>query len=88
MGLADLLMAVGARYGSAKGIAVTQYVTAFMQFHAMRASIDLAEERGPFPAIEGSMFDPNNIKWISPQTSYPDIDWNVIREGIAKSGIR
>lgn len=88
MGLADLLMAVGIRYGSIHGRLMTEHITAFMQMHAMMASIDLAKERGPFPAIEGSIYDPKNIKWTPPH--YPDFDceWAAIISGIKKYGIR
>ena len=88
MGLADVLMAIGVRYGARDGIAATRQITAFMQFHAMKASIELAEERGPFPAIEGSMYDQRDIKWKAPDFIGFGIDWNQIYEGIKKFGIR
>lgn len=88
MGLADVLMAVGARYGAPDGIAMTKHITAFLQFHAMQASIELAEERGPFPAIEGSIYDPKDFKWKAPEHTGFIGDWDDIVRGIKKSGIR
>lgn len=88
MGLADLLMACGVRYGAPDGISLTKYITAFMQYHAMLASIKLAEERGPFPAIEGSIYDPKNIKWSPPNYDAPGIRWSDVLDGIKRFGIR
>ena len=92
MGLADMLMANGVRYGSQSGVQMTESVTSFIHAHAMLASIDLAKERGPFPAIEGSIYDPKNLKWHSPPiTSGWAVEHSVgerIRDGIIKYGIR
>jgi len=66
MGLADLLFAVGAEYGSLAGIIWAGEIAEFIQYHAMLASVDLATERGPFPAITGSIFDPMNLRWSPP----------------------
>jgi len=54
MGLADMMYLLGVRYGSAEGQEFASQVIEFVRFHAMRTSIALAEERGPFPAIAGS----------------------------------
>src|SRR5690606_26530824 len=59
-------------------------------------SIELAKERGPFPAIEGSIYDMDNMTWTPPQplvTSHrdwgrPSIDWDTIVTGIKTHGIR
>src|SRR5215216_2340936 len=89
MGLADLMYHVGVRYGSPEGLE-------FVRYHAMQTSIELAEERGPFPAIEGSIYDMDNMTWTPPQSlvSYehdwrrPDVHWDGIVDGIRKHGIR
>ncbi len=96
MGLADLLYHVQVRYGSPEGQSFAAQVIEFIRYHAMKTSIALAEERGPFPAIEGSLYDPSNLKWEPPQSivSYtktydrPEIDWESITKGIKKHGIR
>lgn len=66
MGLADLLIVVGGEYGQASGILWAGEIAEFIQYHAMMASIELAKERGPFPAITGSIYDPHNLKWQPP----------------------
>jgi ribonucleoside-diphosphate reductase alpha chain len=96
MGLADLMYHVGVRYGSQEGQEFSAQVMEFIRFHAMRASVEMARERGAFPAIEGSIYDLENLRWTPPQplTAYqgdwgrPAVDWNEILEGIHKYGIR
>jgi ribonucleoside-diphosphate reductase alpha chain len=53
MGLADLMYHVGVRYGSKEGQEFGAQVMEFVRYHAMVTSIELAKERGAFPAIEG-----------------------------------
>ena len=66
MGLADLMFHTGIRYGSPQGQAFAAQIMEFVRFHAMQESIDLAKERGAFPAITGSIYDPDDLKWHPP----------------------
>lgn len=96
MGLADLMYHAGVRYGSKEGQEFASQVMEFVHYHAMRTSVDLSRERGPFLAIKGSFYDPDDLKWqipqplINHQTDWgrPAVDWNALREGILKHGIR
>ncbi len=96
MGLADLLYHVQIRYGSAEGQAFSAQVMEFVRYHAMKTSIELAKQRGSFPAIEGSLYDPQNLKWTPPESiiaydndyGRPKVDWGKIVNGIKKHGIR
>jgi ribonucleoside-diphosphate reductase alpha chain len=96
MGLGDLMYHVGIRYGSEEGQEFAAQVMEFVRYHAMQTSIELARERGAFPAIGGSIYDPQALKWSPPQplTPYsrkwgrPAIDWDKIVTGIRKHGIR
>jgi ribonucleoside-diphosphate reductase alpha chain len=96
MGLADLMYHVGVRYGSKEGQEFGAQVMEFVRYHAMKTSIELAEERGPFPAIEGSIYDMDNMTWTPPQSlvsshqdwARPAIGWNSIVDGIKHHGIR
>ncbi|MGA2489054.1 MAG: ribonucleoside-diphosphate reductase, adenosylcobalamin-dependent, partial [Anaerolineales bacterium] len=71
-------------------------VMEFVRYHAMRTSVTLARERGAFPAIQGSIYDSEKMRWTrpGPLTAYqrnwgrPALDWNEIQEGIKKYGIR
>jgi ribonucleoside-diphosphate reductase alpha chain len=68
----------------------------FVRYHAMGTSIDLAVERGPFPAIQGSIYDMDDMTWQPPQPltpyqhnwSRPEVGWDAIQDGIRKHGIR
>ncbi len=96
MGLADLMYHVGVRYSSVEGQEFAAQVMEFVRYHAMQTSIALAEERGPFPAIEGSIYDMDNMTWNPPQSlvkaehdwGRPEIHWEAIVKGIKAHGIR
>ncbi len=96
MGLADLMYHVGVRYGSKDGQEFAAQVMEFIRFHAMLTSIELAEERGPFDAIVGSIYDPDDLKWQPPKPlityerdwKRPSINWDEVVEGIRAHGIR
>jgi len=96
MGLADLMYHVGVRYGSQEGQEFGAQVMEFVRFHSMKASIELAEERGPFPAIEGSIYDMDDVKWEAPKAlagyqnnwNRPEVKWEAILSGIKSHGIR
>ncbi len=96
MGLADLMYHVGVRYGSPEGQEFASQVIEYIRYHAMKTSIELAEQREPFPAINGSIYDPQNLVWKPPYPIFPythnwdrpSLDWGKIEEGIRNHGIR
>ncbi|MBI5702938.1 MAG: adenosylcobalamin-dependent ribonucleoside-diphosphate reductase [Chloroflexota bacterium] len=96
MGLADLMYHVGVRYGSPEGQEFGSQVMEFVRYHAMLTSIELAKERGAFPAIKGSIYDMDNMTWTPPQPlipyqhnwGRPQVQWEAVVEGIKKHGIR
>lgn len=101
MGLADLLYHLRVRYGSPAGQVLAARVMEFIRYHAMRASIGLAKERGPFPAIEGSVYDPAHLTWQPPRWpawldeewsretwGRPELDWDKVVEELKRHGIR
>jgi len=96
MGLADLMYHVGVRYGSQEGQEFGAQVMEFVRYHAMQTSIDLSKERGPFPAIEGSIYDMDNMTWTPPHTQVrfendwgrPEVGWEAVVDDIKKHGIR
>ncbi len=87
---------VGIRYGSPEGQEFAAQVMEFVRYHSMRTSIELAKQRGPFPAIRGSIYDPQALRWKPPQPlqvytnqrGRPEIDWKTIQKDILKHGIR
>jgi ribonucleoside-diphosphate reductase alpha chain len=96
MGLADLMYHARVRYGSLEGQEFGAQVMEFIHFHALRTSIRLAKQRGAFPAIKGSIYDFEDMKWKPPKSivpyihdlGRPAIDWQEIKAGIQKFGIR
>jgi len=96
MGLADLMYHVGVRYGSQEGQEFGAQVMEFVRYHAMKTSVELAEERGPFPAIQGSIYDMDDMQWEAPQSlvkyehnwNRPQVQWDAVVDGIKQHGIR
>lgn len=96
MGLADAMYAGGIRYGSDEGQEFAAQVMEFIRFHSMKTSIELAKERGSFPKIKGSMYDPENLKFEPPKPlkpfkrnfERPSLNWEEIVSGIKQYGIR
>ncbi|NPA85549.1 MAG: adenosylcobalamin-dependent ribonucleoside-diphosphate reductase [Crenarchaeota archaeon] len=56
MGVADMLLQLGLAYDSEEGIKAFEEVIRFIANKAYEASIELAEEKGPFPAFKESLF--------------------------------
>lgn len=56
MGFADLLYQLGVPYNSQEGVNLAEKLMGFIQDESKLASKALAEERGAFPAYEGSVF--------------------------------
>lgn len=96
MGLGDLMYKCGIRYGSEEGQEFAGQVMEFVRFHSMKTSIALAQERGAFPAIKGSIYDLENMKWQPPKPLFPysrdlgrpSVNWSEIVSGIKQYGIR
>jgi ribonucleoside-diphosphate reductase alpha chain len=57
MGFADMLLQIGVPYDSEAAVAVATDVMRFINDEAARASVELAAERGVFPAFSGSVYD-------------------------------
>ncbi len=96
MGLADIMYRLGIRYGTDEAQELAAQVMEFVRFHAMRSSIELARDRGPFPAIRNSIYDPTDLKWepptpLQPYThdfGRPHLNWDTIVVGLTSHGIR
>ncbi len=98
MGVADLMYCLDIRYGSPEAQDYAGQVMEFVRYHAMLTSIELAKQRGSFPAIEGSLYDPANLQWQPPQPlapraatrdwGRPPLDWQNVVSGISAYGIR
>ncbi|HAX70597.1 MAG TPA: ribonucleoside-diphosphate reductase, adenosylcobalamin-dependent [Anaerolineae bacterium] len=96
MGLADLMYHVGVRYGSKEGQEFGAQIMEFVRYHAMLTSVELAQERGPFPAIQNSIYDMDDMQWKAPTAlmkyqnnwNRPEVKWEAVVNGIKEHGIR
>jgi len=84
MGLHDMLIYCEKIYGSPEGNKIVDKVFETIATEAYRASIELAQEKGPF----GYMQDNDEVKKKFLETGYVKRLPEDIREGIAKYGIR
>jgi len=57
MGFADMLIQLGIPYDSEQGLVIAQEIAHSISEEADKASIELAQERGVFPAFQGSIYD-------------------------------
>jgi len=97
-GLGDVLYQLRVRYGSEEGRELAGQLMAFIRYHAMATSVELARERGPFPAIAGSIYDPEDVRWEPPEPvepfshadrwGRPPLDWDGLVASIKRHGIR
>lgn len=62
MGFADVLYQLGIPYDSIEGIEMGEKIIKFIRDKATEKSIDLANERGAFPAWEGSEYEKKGIR--------------------------
>jgi ribonucleoside-diphosphate reductase alpha chain len=61
MGWADLLIDLGVPYDSDEALALGEWLMAFIERNARRASVALAAERGPFPNAPESAFGSDGV---------------------------
>lgn len=99
MGLADLLYHLGIPYGTLEGQNLAAQLMEFIRYHAMRASVDLAKMRQPFPLIDQSIYG-NEVSWHPPtwpswlgdgpmaDWNRPVLEWDDLRADITLYGIR
>jgi ribonucleoside-diphosphate reductase alpha chain len=98
MGLGDLMYHLRVRYGSDEAQELAAQVMEFIRYHTMRTSTELAQKRGPFPTIRGSIYDHDDPRWTPPQPlipytrlerwGRPPLDWETVVENIRRYGIR
>ncbi|MEO0560494.1 MAG: adenosylcobalamin-dependent ribonucleoside-diphosphate reductase [Chloroflexota bacterium] len=96
MGLADMMMKLDIRYGSEQGQEFAGQIMEYIRYHSMMVSTELAKKHGAFPAIKGSIYDRDNLKWRAPQPLFPysrdwgrpNLDWGLVEKRIRQYGIR
>ncbi|MDP8233012.1 MAG: vitamin B12-dependent ribonucleotide reductase [Candidatus Zophobacter franzmannii] len=83
MGWADLLFQMKIPYSSEEAVSLAEDIMEFIDFHAKKRSIKMAEQKGSFPAFDGSIYS-NGIL----HRTNNKLDWAEIKGDIKKSGIR
>ncbi|WP_324716650.1 LAGLIDADG family homing endonuclease [Carboxydochorda subterranea] len=79
MGLAEMLIHLGIRYGSPEAIAFVDRLYGFISREAYLASVELAKEKGPFPAFDAEKYLQSGFMKTMPED---------VREAIRAHGIR
>lgn len=62
MGLADAFYALGVKYNSEEGYKIAEDIIKTMKETAIKTSVQLANERGKYPAWKGSKWEEKNIE--------------------------
>lgn len=87
-GFADLLVLGGVEYGSKEAVTMLEECLAVIQYSAAEASLQLAEERGPFRWFERSSWATGG-QFALPSTSHiDDVEWSALDRAIQDRGIR
>ena len=79
MGLGEMLIHLGVRYGSPESLEIIDQVYGFIAREAYLASVELAEEKGPFPACEPALYIESGFMKGMPED---------VREAVLEHGIR
>ncbi|MBX5476360.1 MAG: adenosylcobalamin-dependent ribonucleoside-diphosphate reductase, partial [Clostridia bacterium] len=79
LGLGELLIRLGLRYGSPEAVSFTDKLYRFIAVEAYKASVDLAKEKGPFPAFDAEKFLQSGFMRRMPEE---------VRELVRQHGIR
>lgn len=79
MGLAELMIRLGIRYGSPESVAFIDKLYAFFARASYETSIELSQERGAFPMFDAEKFLQSGFMQSMPQD---------IRENVRQHGIR
>ncbi len=79
MGLAEMLIRLGIRYGSEESVQFIDRLYRFIAGEAYRASSDIASEKGPFPMFEADKFLQSGYMQKMPED---------VREEVREKGVR
>lgn len=89
MGLADLLFDLGLPYNSEEGRQFMEKVMEFINYHSKKASIELAEIRGPMPYFSESFYAEGKLPFRGfYEGSHWNFDWKALAGEIRQKGIR
>lgn len=88
-GLYDSLVKLGIPYDSDEAVGISRKIANAMYFSAINASCDLARVHGPYETYRGSPMHSGKMQFdlwgVQPE---PDVSWSLLREKVAKYGVR
>jgi len=89
MGLADTLYALGIPYNSDEGFALMSKVAEFLAYHSIRASAQLAKERGSFPLFEHSTYKEGELSFDAfYKKELWTMEWDSLSKEVRANGLR
>jgi ribonucleoside-diphosphate reductase alpha chain len=65
MGFADMLYKLGIPYDSSESVELSEKIAEFLYIEGRKASVELAEEKGTFPAYTGSIYDSESPNFLA-----------------------
>ena len=83
MGWSDLLYKMKIPYNSEEAVELAEKIMEFIDYHAKKRSVFLAEKEGSFPNFKGSIYESKKLSRESNQ-----LDWDSLIEEISEKGIR
>lgn len=88
-GLADLYIKLGVKFDSDRARNINRRIFATMYFHAVKASMELAKEFGPYSTFEGSPMSRGIFQFDMWGKTPVDVgDWDALRELVKTHGMR
>lgn len=88
-GLADAFILMRYPFESAEAQLLNKQIFETIYYGALEASCDLAKEQGPYETYEGSPVSKGILQYDMWNVTPTDLwDWNLLKENIAKYGIR
>ncbi|HYY91845.1 MAG TPA: adenosylcobalamin-dependent ribonucleoside-diphosphate reductase, partial [Candidatus Dormibacteraeota bacterium] len=89
MGLADLLCALQIPYNSEEAFALMSKIVEFLAYHSIRASVQLAKERGVFSLFEKSSYAKGRLPFAGfDHKEWWTLDWNGLSDDVRTNGTR
>lgn len=87
-GLATALIKLGIAYNSDEGVGFAQKIAQLLALHTKKASVELAKDRGTFPAYKESLY--RNVGWLNKKfkTVEDEEGKHSLIDSILKYGIR
>ncbi len=91
MGFADLLVAMKIPYDCEQAIALATQISELLDYHSKHASVELAKQRGSFPAYKLSKF--TDSEWAQRKLTHctgavPSEKWDALFTNLQEFGIR